>query len=335
MFLVSSSQDWQQAAASVDAQAKQGAVAPPEAGEVAVSSEKTLSLEHQSATKVDYHCPAFETKGGGAVYSEPLVGGSHDSQGNVKIQEEAATEPGEGTLDGSHAPEDAELEELEGVSTDFLTEVPEAALDETPDEPFPPDGEVEYIDDDGKKHCVTFADGEPNGPFQIFDAEGNLELEGEMAHGKICNEYKSYEKGVLRTQVAMEDGVPHGVMKQFDDEGNLSAEITFEKGNKQGEMKTFHPSGEVASEITYKNDQKNGPMKTFSENGELMIQASYKDDKLDGTLENFYTGPNGNGCLRSADYKKDQLDGKETIYQVSGQIISETEYKDGQPVSEA
>lgn len=174
-------------------------------------------------------------------------------------------------------------------------------------ENLPPlDGEFDYVDTDGRKHHVTYVQGQQTGPFQQRDSESQLELSGTLLNGLPEGPLETYDQGVLQSRVEMANGVPHGKMTLFSADGRTTAEIVYQEGQRHGEMKTFYANGNVQNLVTYENDKKNGVMETYTEAGELMARVSYKGDSLHG---------------------------QEVLYDGQGHIISESVYEHGEKVS--
>lgn len=286
------------------------------------------------------------------VYAEAAIADSHDANGNLKAEFGGVTEAGQAALDeakdlasGAQDRLDSAKGQVEEAQDQLKEALPEVEIEEeepeSPEEdeaaeeaPLPPpeDGEYESVDEDGRKLCVVYKGGQLNGPWKMFDAEGNLEASGTMKEGTLEGPFETYRNGILVSQVELVAGVPHGVMKMFNDEGKLSSEVTFDHGVKQGEMITYHPNGQKASVTVFKDDKKNGVMESFSEDGQLASRVNYKNDKLEGLSENFYTG-GASGLLRSVNYTDDEPDGTETLYDVNGKVVSQSVYDHGQKVS--
>ena len=326
-------EDLQQAAGSVDALAEAAPaldVNPSEEPLGPIDAEEADA--ERGAAALDTSSPAQEEEKP-KVYADADTAGTHDEQGNrvegssQGIDEGAGEDAATGEEEVPELP-DAELPEVEAPEDEGGSEEEE----EPEDEPPPLDGEFEFTDDDGRTHRVTYAEGQLTGPFQIDDADGCLELSGNLLEGVQDGELETYDQGVLQSRVDMVQGVPHGMMSLFDADGRVTAEIPYEDGEKHGEMKTYYPSGKVQSVITYEHDKRNGVMETYSEEGQLMSRVLYKDDKLDGLSENFYTG-DSQGLLKSATYVEDVLDGTETLFDAEGKMISETVYDHGEKIS--
>lgn len=269
-------------------------------------------------------------------YAPPLVAGSHNENGD--IQENKETQRAKDSEDEDDEKKDDNDDDDENNGFNFENiELPEILnlesddkkTEELSEEP-PEDGEFEYVDDDGKRHVITYENGELTGPIKIFDKNDQLEFEGEMKKGKLCGMCKTYEQGILRSQTNLLDNLPQGLSQQFDEHNNLITETNFEKGVKQGEMKQYYPTGELLTKVTFDHDEMNGPLESYNGQGEILMKTTYKKNKIQGNMENFYTGTDGIGCMRLATYKEGELQGKEVIYHSSGSILSESYYEAGQ-----
>lgn len=302
-------EDLKQAAALVEAAEQNAGCVAPSLSQ-AVPSKSTAAVVTESARPSE--SPAL-------VYSLPLIAGSHDASGVVLDLPEKI--PGE--------------EKSEDVNPSENSEPKAPPEEEKSAGPPPPlDGSYEMVDEDGRRSLLTYKDGELTGPVFLFEADGTLIFEGELDHGKLCGLCKSYENGILRSEVIMKQGVLHGPAKQFDETGELSNEVTFVSGIKQGEMLQYDTQGNVSTQACFVDNVLEGPFKTFTQ-GDLTLQTTYKEGKIQGLSENFYSQVEGGRPLRIATYKQGNLHGEEKIYHSSGKLLVKTEYANGKAVGKA
>jgi antitoxin component YwqK of YwqJK toxin-antitoxin module len=99
---------------------------------------------------------------------------------------------------------------------------------------------------------------------------------------------------------SMLDGKPIGVWTSYDQFGNIMVEVPFDKGEANGQVK-FYDYSKPLSEDEYYYEE---------------IQDTFPEKKM------YYLS-------KTADYVNGNLDGKEIGYDWLGNIISETEYKEG------
>ena len=182
-----------------------------------------------------------------------------------------------------------------------------------------------------------------------------------------------YENGLLKTYfIYNKDGIPDGESVEYYEEGNIKSIIPFRNNIVEGLTITYYENGNIDEEVNYKNDKMNGEAKSYDENGKLNGRTIFKDNikleedvykeneilkntfkngelvkqdicELNGTLRErrilngdemeystFY--PNGN--VKQKILTKDKIIIKEQIYARSGNIMSNSFFSDGKPVTE-
>jgi len=182
-----------------------------------------------------------------------------------------------------------------------------------------------------------------------------------------------YENGLLRIYfIYNKDGIPDGESVEYYEEGNIKSIIPFRNNMVEGLTITYYENGNIDEEVNYKNDKMNGEAKSYDENGKLNGRTIFKDDikleeevhkeneilkntfkngelvkqdicVLNGTLRErrilngdeieystFY--PNGN--VKQKILAKDKIIIKEQIYARNGNIMSNSFFSDGKPVTE-
>ena len=182
-----------------------------------------------------------------------------------------------------------------------------------------------------------------------------------------------YENGLLKTYfIYNKDGIPDGESVEYYEEGSIESIVHFRNNIVEGLTITYYENGNIDEEVNYKNDKMNGEAKSYDENGKLNGRTIFKDDikleeevhkeneilkntfkngelvkqdicELNGTLRErrilngdemeystFY--PNGN--VKQKILTKDKIIIKEQIYARSGNIMSNSFFSDGKPVTE-
>lgn len=122
---------------------------------------------------------------------------------------------------------------------------------------------------------------------------------------KICQAF--HRNGALKYEVPCQNGVFHGLYKQYSEDGNLWRETVYEQGvmvdttryyySKLGKIlkvipmvegkisgvsTEFYKSGTVRQVTNYVAGQKTGPMYTLSETGDTTAYVTYQGDLADG-----------------------------------------------------
>ena len=182
-----------------------------------------------------------------------------------------------------------------------------------------------------------------------------------------------YENGLLRIYfIYNKDGIPDGESVEYYEEGNIKSIIPFRNNMVEGLTITYYENGNIDEEVNYKNDKMNGEAKSYDENGKLNGRTIFKDNikleedvykeneilkntfkngelvkqdicTLNGTLKErrilngdemeystFY--PNGN--VKQKILAKDKIIIKEQIYARNGNIMSNSFFSDGKPITE-
>jgi len=182
-----------------------------------------------------------------------------------------------------------------------------------------------------------------------------------------------YENGLLRIYfIYNKDGIPDGESVEYYEEGSIESIVHFRNNIVEGLTITYYENGNIDEEVNYKNNKMNGEAKSYDENGKLNGRTIFKDDikleeevhkeneilkntfkngelvkqdicTLNGTLKErrilngdemeystFY--PNGN--VKQKILAKDKIIIKEQIYARSGNIMYNSFFSDGKPVTE-
>ena len=182
-----------------------------------------------------------------------------------------------------------------------------------------------------------------------------------------------YENGLLKTYfIYNKDGIPDGESVEYYEEGSIESIVHFRNNIVEGLTITYYENGNIDEEVNYKNNKMNGEAKSYDENGKLNGRTIFKDNikleedvykeneilkntfkngelvkqdicTLNGTLKErrilngdemeystFY--PNGN--VKQKILTKDKIIIKEQIYAKSGNIMSNSFFSDGKPVTE-
>ena len=182
-----------------------------------------------------------------------------------------------------------------------------------------------------------------------------------------------YENGLLRIYfIYNKDGIPDGESVEYYEEGSIESIVHFRNNIVEGLTITYYENGNIDEEVNYKNNKMNGEAKSYDENGKLNGRTIFKDNikleedvykeneilkntfkngelvkqdicELNGTLRErrilngdemeystFY--PNGN--VKQKILAKDKIIIKEQIYARSGNIMSNSFFSDGKPVTE-
>ena len=148
-----------------------------------------------------------------------------------------------------------------------------------------------------------FEGGIVNGPFQLFNTNGDLFQEGMIIDNK-----------------------KHGICIQYYNNGEIENSGTYKKGKKNGEFITFYPNGNTHITGQYKDDKINGKETCYFESGKLDCINEYKNGVKHGKFKNYFK----NGVLEEEGYLiNGNLHGKNKIYFENGQLRIEQNIIDG------
>ena len=206
-----------------------------------------------------------------------------------------------------------------------------------------------------------------NASFPLID-NINYELDTTHTLGKV-----EFENGLLRTYfIFNKNGLLDGNSIEYYEEGNIESLVPYKNNVVEGLVITYYENGNIKEEVNYKNDKMNGEAKSYDENGKLNGRTIFKDDikleedvhKKNEILKNTFKNgelvkqdicsPNGtlkerrilngdemeystfypNGNVKQKIFAKDKIIIKEQLYARNGNIMSNSFFSNGKPVTE-
>ncbi len=94
------------------------------------------------------------------------------------------------------------------------------------------------------------------------------------------------EKGNLKSDVEMVNGVRNGKAHNYYTDGSLHSFIQYKNNKKEGLSTWYYENGSPYRETLFENDKKQGIQKKYYKSGKLMAEIPYKNDVLQpGTKE--------------------------------------------------
>ncbi|MCM4155681.1 hypothetical protein [Gramella sp. AN32] len=196
---------------------------------------------------------------------------------------------------------------------------------------------------------TTYKDGEINGLYQEYDADGKLFYEYDYRKEEIIG-YRFYEKnGDLIKEGKKKSGeffyesfTPYGQKKSeglydisggktgewkfYDEYGKLDNSGAYKENEAQGVHKTFNSYGALISEINYKNNLEEGSYKTYHPNGKIYSEGFFMAGKRHGEFQDYYI----DGTIKTRKYyHKGDLNGEVENYGPEGKIYSKDYYDFG------
>ena len=206
-----------------------------------------------------------------------------------------------------------------------------------------------------------------NASFPLID-NINYKLDTTHTLGKV-----EFENGLLRTYfIFNKNGLLDGNSIEYYEEGNIESLVPYKNNVVEGLVITYYENGNIKEEVNYKNDKMNGEAKSYDENGKLNGRTIFKDDikleedvhKKNEILKNTFKNgelvkqdicsPNGtlkerrilngdemeystfypNGNVKQKIFAKDKIIIKEQLYARNGNIMSNSFFSNGKPVTE-
>lgn len=196
----------------------------------------------------------------------------------------------------------------------------------------------------------------------------NYKLDTTHTLGKV-----EFENGLLRIYfIFNKNGLLDGNSIEYYEEGNIESIVPYKNNVVEGLVITYYENGNIKEEVNYKNDNMNGEAKSYDENGKLNGRTIFKDDikleedvhKKNEILKNTFKNgelvkqdicsPNGtlkerrilngdemeystfypNGNVKQKIFAKDKIIIKEQLYARNGNIMSNSFFSNGKPVTE-
>lgn len=169
-------------------------------------------------------------------------------------------------------------------------------------------------------------------------SDGILQQEAaEIQKLDIQNEY--YSNGKVKISAMFRNGVPEGILRQYDSTGVVEKAFLYKNGqvvgegivkddgNRDGAWKDFYPDGSLKSQGNYNNGKQTGEWKFYYPDGKVEQTGKFnKSGKLDGVWKWYFD----TGQLQvEENYKAGVKDGLSTTYNESGKVIEEGEFIDG------
>jgi len=94
------------------------------------------------------------------------------------------------------------------------------------------------------------------------------------------------EKGELRADVEMLNGVYHGIAHNYYKNGSVHTIINYKNGKKEGLSTWFYENGTPYLETPFVNGEKQGIQKKYYDSGKIMAEIPYNKNELQpGTIE--------------------------------------------------
>lgn len=160
----------------------------------------------------------------------------------------------------------------------------------------------------------------------------------EVARPDIRKEY--YSNGRVKVSAMYRNGLPDGIMQEYDTAGSVVRSVVYTLGKKSGEgliredgshhgpWKDYYHDGSLKAEGNYTQGKKTGDWVFYYPGGKLEQKGRYnKDGKPHGMWRWYYE----NGQLwREESYRSGSKDGLSVTYDETGRVIESGDFLDGE-----
>jgi len=197
--------------------------------------------------------------------------------------------------------------------------------------------EINYKDDLKHGYFKEYAE---NGDLLRIQKYTNGVIQQEAAEIQkleVQNEY--YANGKVKISAMFRNGVPEGILRQYDSTGAIEKTLLYKNGfvigegivkddgNRHGTWKDFYDDGSLKAIGNYDNGKQTGEWKFYYQGGKIEQTGKFsKSGKLEGIWKWYYE----NGQLqREENYRAGVKDGVSTTYDETGKVIEEGEFVDG------
>ena len=212
------------------------------------------------------------------------------------------------------------------ISAMFRNGVPEGIRRE-----YNPDGKIEksYLYRNGilTGEGIVKEDGNREGHWKEYYADGKLKAEGNYENGKQAGEWKFYfENGKIEQAGKFnKPGKPEGIWKWYFESGSLSREENYRNGLRDGMLSEYDETGKLLEEGEYVNGLEEGPW--FEIMGDNFTRGAYRDGQRSGSWSVYYLLIDGQKTDSVLSFKgnfiEDYPNGKHVYYWDNGKIKEE------------
>lgn len=139
-----------------------------------------------------------------------------------------------------------------------------------------------------------------------------------------------YENGQIATQEYYKNGKKHGKFTMHHKNGKIKAIQSYANGRLDGSIKSWNTKGVLVFDAFYKHGRTVGQSKHYFHDGKPQtITNSNKNGQWHGKTTWWYPSKAGHGIKAIYHYQNGKLDGKQTGYDHKGNIIYQSEFKNG------
>jgi antitoxin component YwqK of YwqJK toxin-antitoxin module len=172
---------------------------------------------------------------------------------------------------------------------------------------------------------IVDSDGNRNGPWKDFSADGVLVAEGSYYDNRRSGEWKFYNAdGKLEQAGSYYNGRIDGTWRWYYPGGELLREEDYFQGKRDGNYTEYSRAGEIIAQGAYAEGERNGEWKITT--GDNTEEGEYFLGLRNGEWRSYYN----DGKLRfRGSYKQGNPDGRHLYYYENGRTREERYYKNG------
>lgn len=173
-------------------------------------------------------------------------------------------------------------------------------------------------------------DGNKDGHWKEFFADGTLKSEGNYSDGKPVGDWKYFHLNRKTEQIGKfnKQGKPEGIWKWFYEDGKLLREENYRNGLRDGLLSEYDEDGKLVQEGEFVNGEEDGPW--FYLTGDDYVKGNYRDGLRTGMWCTYslakYKDKTDSLLMFKGNYIEDLPDGKHIWFWDNGKVHDEGMY---------
>lgn len=190
---------------------------------------------------------------------------------------------------------------------------------------FMQDNWIETYDNGNKKSEGRYRKGKKNGPWKFYFQNGALEQEGTFDMGKYEDIWTwYYDDGATHVVQMFSNGLPNGLMTEYDRNGKIIAQGKYIEGEEDGDW--FFYTGNEFTEGRYQRGMRIGTWRHYQDSTKhlMLFQGAFRNDLPHG--RHIYYDETGK-VLEEGSYVSGMRDGVWRKYDANGNIYLRITYK--------
>lgn len=176
-----------------------------------------------------------------------------------------------------------------------------------------------------------------DGDYRIVEGR-RKEFVATFRDGKMHGSYKEYIVGTLQTEGHYQNGLRHGIWRDYFPSSKLRRELQYVLGRREGEEKTYYNNGNLERQTYYIKGEKDGLEKVYDEHGAILRQYNWKHDVKEGAFQEHNVIGQGWNSRVVGNYRSGKLHGawQCDVFGVKGELKYQIHrlYKEGEIIEE-